>query len=133
MSRTGSLVFLVLLLVVLSGLSYSVLTPTSPMPLTSPTYELNSSNGFYARSAALQLPPSGTSVTAVQVEVRNALLLPLVRTANVAVQVYDWGGNLIRSGSATVSVPRLQTRTVAVPLNPSVPYSSVARVVVSVS
>ncbi|MEM2233684.1 MAG: hypothetical protein QXP81_09135 [Nitrososphaerota archaeon] len=130
MSRTRSLVFLVLLLARQGWLSYSVLTPTSPMPLTSPTYELNSSNNFYARSAIPQL--SGTSVTAVQVEVRNAQFLPLVRTANVAVQVYDWGGNLIRSGSATVSVPRLQTRTVTVSLSPSVPYSSVARVVVSV-
>jgi hypothetical protein len=124
-------VILFLAVIALSWFSYSVLIPASPMPITSPTFELNSNTArqLYARSAALVL--SGTYVTQVQVVVYNDA--GAQQTATVTVQIYDWSGNLIFQGSRVVTVPRKSTATATVNLSPSVPYSSVGRVVVNVS
>jgi hypothetical protein len=126
------LVLLSLSLITFSWLSHSVLIPASPMPITSPTFELNSNTvrQLYARSAALVL--SGTYyVTQVQVVVYNDA--GSQRTATVTVQIYDWDGNLLSGGSTSVTVPRRDTATATVNLSPSVPYSSVGRVVVNVA
>jgi hypothetical protein len=125
------LVLLFLSLITFSWLSHSVLIPANPMPLTSPTFQLNSNTArqFYARSAALAL--SGTSVTQVQVVVYNDAGSP--QTATVTVQIYDWDGNLLSGGSTSVTVPRRDTATATVNLSSSVPYSSVGRVVVNVA
>jgi hypothetical protein len=111
-------------------LSYSVLTPASPMPLTSPTFELVSDtiNLLYVREVVLVL--SGTSVTQVQVTVFNDK--KGAQNAAVTVQIY-WNGNLISQGSTTISVPGKKTNIATVTLSPSVPYSSIGRVVASVS
>jgi hypothetical protein len=125
------LALLSLSLIAFSWLSHSVLTPASPMPITSPTFELNSNTArqLYARSAALVL--SGTYVTQVQVVVYNDAGSP--QTATVTVQIYDWDGNLLSGGSTSVTVPRRDTATATVNLSQSVPYSSVGRVVVNVA
>jgi hypothetical protein len=125
-------VILFLAVIALSWFSYSVLIPASPMPITSPTFELNSNTArqLYARSAALVL--SGTyHVTQVQVVVYNDAGSP--RTATVTVQIYDWDGNLLSGGLTSVTVPRRDTATATVNLPTSVPYSSVGRVVVNVA
>jgi hypothetical protein len=124
-------VLLFLAVIAFSWFSYSVLIPASPMPITSPTFELNPNTArqLYARSAALVL--SGTYVTQVQVVVYNDA--GAQQTATVTVQIYDWSGNLIFQGSRVVTVPRKSTATATVNLSPSVPYSSVGRVVVNVS
>jgi hypothetical protein len=126
--RLLPLFLFLLTLIALSGFLYSVTIPASPMPLTSPTFSLNSANGFYARSARLFL--SGTDVTYVQVIVYNDLTSD--RTATVTVQIYDWNGNLISGGSVTSGVPGQSIATVTVTLSPPVPYSSVGTVVVDV-
>ncbi len=128
--KTRSLLFvsLFLALAAFSGILYSVFIPANPMPLTSPTFSLNSANGFYAKSAVLVF--SGTTVTQVQVAVYNSL--PYLRTATVTVQVFDWNGNLISSGSTLRFVSGFNVATATVTLSPSVPYSSVAEVRVSV-
>jgi hypothetical protein len=125
------LALLSLSLIAFSWLSYSVLIPASPMPITSPTFVLNSNTTrqLYARSAALVL--SGTYVTQVQVVVYNDAGSP--QTATVTVQIYDWDGNLLSGGSTSVTVPRRDTATATVNLSQSVPYSSVGRVVVNVA
>jgi hypothetical protein len=125
------LALLSLSLIAFSWLSYSVLIPANPMPLTSPTFELNSNTArqLYARSAVLVL--SGTYVTQVQVVVYNDAGSP--QTAIVTVQIYDWDGNLLSGGSTSVTVPRRDTATATVNLSQSVPYSSVGRVVVNVA
>jgi hypothetical protein len=125
------LVLLFLSLITFSWLSHSVLIPASPMPLTSPTFELNSNTArqLYARSAALVL--SGTYVTQVQVVVYNGAGSP--QTATVTVQIYDWNGNLISGGLGSVDVQRGNVATATADLSPSVPYSSVGRVVVNVA
>ena len=121
--------FLFLLtLIALSGFLYSVTIPASPMPLTSPTFSLNSANDFYARSARLVL--SGTDVTHMEVIVYNDLTRR--RTATVTVEIYDWNGNSISGGSISRSVPGQSTRTATVTLSRPVPYSSVGTVVVHV-
>jgi hypothetical protein len=125
------LALLSLSLITFSWLSHSVLIPANPMPLTSPTFELNSNTArqLYARSAVLVL--SGTYVTQVQVVVYNDAGSP--QTATVTVQIYDWDGNLLSGGSTSVTVPRRDTATATVNLSQSVPYSSVGRVVVNVA
>jgi len=125
------LVLLFLSLITFSWLSYSVLIPASPMPLTSPTFELNSNTALqlYARSAALVL--SGASVTQVQVVVYNDA--GSLQTATVTVQIYDWNGNLISGDLTSVTVPGRGIATATVNLSPPVPYSSVGRVVVNVA
>jgi hypothetical protein len=131
--RSIFLVLLFLAVIALSWFSYSVLIPASPMPITSPTFELNSNTArqLYARSAALVL--SGTYVTQVQVVVYNNAGSP--RTATVTVQIYDWDGNLVSASPTPVSVtvPGRNIATASVNLSPSVPYSSVGRVVVNVA
>jgi len=120
------------MVIVFTGFAHSVLTPASPMPLTSPTFELNSNTTrqLYARSAALVL--SGTYyVTQVQVVVYNDAGSP--QTAAVTVQIYDWSGNPLSGGLTSVAVPRRDTATATVNLPTSVPYSSVGRVVVNVA
>jgi len=126
--RLLPLFLFLLTLIALSGFIYSVTIPASPMPLISPTFSLNSANGFYARSARLFL--SGTDVTYVQVIVYNDLTSD--RTATVTVQIYDWNGNLISGGSVSVGVPGRSTGPATVTLSPPVPYSSVGTVVVHV-
>jgi len=125
------LVFLFLSLITFSWLSHSVLTPANPMPLTSPTFELNSNTArqLYAKSASFVL--SGTYVTQVQVVVYNARNLQ--QSAAITVQIYDWSGNLVSGGSASVTVQDRNITTASVNLSPSVPYSSVGRVVVNVA
>jgi hypothetical protein len=125
------LVLLSLSLITFSWLSHSVLIPANPMPLTSPTFELNSNTArqLYARSAVLVL--SGTYVTQVQAVVYNSA--GSSRTATVTVQIYDWNGDLISQGSTSVLVNARSTTTATVNLSPSVPYSSVGRVVVNVA
>jgi hypothetical protein len=126
------LVLLFLAVIALSWFSYSVLISVNPDPLTSPVlFELNSNTArqLYARSAALVL--SGSYVTQVQVVVYNDAGSP--QTATVTVQIYDWDGNLLSGGSTSVTVPRRDTATATVNLSPSVPYSSVGRVVVNVA
>jgi hypothetical protein len=125
------LVLLSLSLITFSWLSHSVLILANPMPLTSPTFELNSNTArqLYARSAVLVL--SGTYVTQVQVVVYNDA--GSSRTATVTVQIYDWNGNLISQGSTSVLVNARSTATATVNLSQSVPYSSVGRVVVNVA
>jgi len=127
-TRLLPLFLFLLTLIALSGFLYSVTIPASPMPLTSPTFSLNSANGFYARSARLVL--SGTDVTMVEVIVYNDLTS--ARTVEVTVQIYDWNGNLISGGSVTSGVPGQSIVTVTVTLSPIVPYSSVGTVVVHV-
>jgi hypothetical protein len=128
------LVLLFLAVIALSWFSYSVLISVSPDPLTSPVlFELNSNTvrQLYARSAVLVL--SGTYVTQVQVVVYNHA--GSSQTATVTVQIYDWDGNLV-SASPTpvpVTVPGRNIATATVNLSPSVPYSSVGRVVVNVA
>ncbi len=128
--KTRSLLFvsLFLALAAFSGILYSVFIPANPMPLTSPTFSLNSANGFYAKSAVLVF--SGTTVTQVRVVVYNSS--SNTRNAQVTVQVFDWNGNLISSGSTLRSVAGNNVATAIVTLSPSVPYSSVAEVRVSV-
>jgi hypothetical protein len=125
------LVLLFLSLTAFAWLSYSVLIPASPMPLTSPTFELRSdtANLLYVREVVLVL--SGTYVTQVEVTVFNNQAARN-QAADVTVQIYDWNGNLISQGSAPVTVLRRSTATVTVTLSAPVPYSSVGRVVVSV-
>jgi hypothetical protein len=125
------LVLFLIMVIVFTGFAHSVLTPANPMPLTSPTFELNSNTArqLYARSAALVL--SGTSVTQVQVVVYNDA--GSSRTATVTVQIYDWNGNLISQGSTPVVVNARSTATATVNLSQSVPYSSIGRVVVNVA
>jgi hypothetical protein len=128
------LVLLFLAVIALSWFSYSVLILVNPDPLTSPVlFELNSnpSQKLYARSAALVL--SGTYVTQVQVVVYNNAGSP--QTATVTVQIYDWDGNLVSESPTPVSVtvPGRYIATASVNLSPSVPYSSIGRVVVNVS
>ena len=125
------LVLLFLSLIAFSWLSYSVLVPASPMPLTSPTFELNSNTALqlYARSAALVL--SGASVTQVQVVVYNDA--GSSQPATVTVQIYDWNEGQIRSITTSVTVDQKSLKTVTVDVSPSVPYSSVGRVVVNVA
>jgi hypothetical protein len=125
------LVLLSLSLITFSWLSHSVLIPASPMPLTSPTFELRSdtTNLLYVREVVLVL--SGTSVTQVEVTVFNGK--KGAQNAAVTVQIYDWNGNLISQGSTTISVPGKKTNIATVTLSPSVPYSSIGRVVASVS
>jgi hypothetical protein len=126
------LVLLFLAVIALSWFSYSVLISVNPDPLTSPVlFELNSNTArqLYARSAALVL--SGTYVTQVQVVVYNDA--GSSQTATVTVQIYDWDGNLLSGGLTSVTVPRRDTATATVNLSPSVPYSSVGRVVVNVA
>lgn len=130
--RSIFLVLLFLAVIALSWFSYSVLISVNPDPLTSPVlFELNSNTArqLYAKSAVLVL--SGTYVTQVQVVVYNDAGSP--QTATVTVQIYDWDGNLLSGGSTSVTVPRRDTATATVNLSPSVPYSSVGRVVVNVS
>jgi len=127
-TRLLPLFLFLLTLIALSGFLYSVTIPASPMPLTSPTFSLNSANGFYARSARLVL--SGTDVTMVEVIVYNDLTS--ARTVEVTVQIYDWNGNLISGGSVTSGVPGQSIVTVTVTLSTPVPYSSVGTVVVHV-
>ena len=124
--RLLPLFLFLLTLIAFSGFLYSVTIPASPMPLTSPTFSLNSANGFYARSARLVL--SGTDVTKVEVIVYNDLTSD--RTATVTVQIYDWNGNSISGGSVSVGVQGRSIATVTVTLSPPVPYSSVGTVVV---
>jgi hypothetical protein len=125
------LALLSLSLITFSWLSYSVLIPASPMPLTSPTFELRSDTNdqLYVREVVLVL--SGTSVTQVEVTVFNGK--KGAQNAAVTVQIYDWNGNLISQGSTTISVPGKKTNIATVTLSPSVPYSSIGRVVASVS
>jgi hypothetical protein len=125
------LALLSLSLITFSWLSYSVLIPANPMPLTSPTFELRSDTNdqLYVREVVLVL--SGTSVTQVQVTVFNDKRG--AQNAAVTVQIYDWNGNLISQGSTTISVPGKKTNIATVTLSPSVPYSSIGRVVASVS
>jgi len=126
-------VLLFLAVIAFSWFSYSVLTPASPMPLTSPTFELNSNTAparqLYAKSASFVL--SGTYVTQVQVVVYNARNAQ--QSAAITVQIYDWSGNLVSGGSASVTVQGRNIATASVNLSPSVPYSSVGRVVVNVA
>jgi type 1 fimbria pilin len=124
-------VILFLAVIALSWFSYSVLIPANPMPLTSPTFELNSNTArqLYAKSAALVF--SGTYVTQVQVVIYNDA--GSRQTATVTVQIYDWDGNLLSGGLTSVTVPRRDTATATVNLPTSVPYSSVGRVVVNVA
>jgi hypothetical protein len=126
------LVLLFLSLTAFSWLSYSVLIPANPMPLTSPTFVLNSNTArlLYVREVVLGL--SGTSVTQVSVVVFNNMAA-VSQSATVTVQIYDWNGNLVSQGSEVVSVPARGTATAIVNLSPSVLYSSVGRVVASVS
>ena len=126
------MVLLFLAVITFSWLSYSVLVPASPMPLTSPTFELRSdtTNLLYVREVVLVL--SGTSVTQVQVTVFNNQAAQN-QNAGVTVQIYDWNGNLISQGSTTVGVNARSTATATVNLSQSVPYSSIGRVVASVS
>jgi hypothetical protein len=132
--RSIFLVLLFLAVIALSWFSYSVLISVNPDPLTSPVlFELNSNTArqLYARSAALVLSLSGTYVTQVQVVVYNDA--GSSQTATVTVQIYDWDGNLLSGGSTGVTVPRRDTATASVNLSPSVPYSSVGKVVVNVA
>ncbi len=128
--KTRSLLFvsLFLALAAFSGILYSVFIPANPMPLTSPTFSLNSANGFYAKSAVLVF--SGTTVTQVQVAVYNSS--SNTRIATVTVQVFDWNGNLISSGGTSQTINENSVATATVTLSPSVLYSSVAEVRVSV-
>jgi hypothetical protein len=129
------LIFLVLpflAVISFSWFTHSVLISVNPDPLTSPVlFELNSNTArqLYARSAALVL--SGTYVTQVQVVVYNNA--GSSQTATVTVQIYDWDGNLLSGGPTSVTVPGRNIATATVDLNPSVPYSSVGRVVVNVA
>ena len=118
-------------LITFSWLSYSVLIPANPMPLTSPTFELRSDTNdqLYVREVVLVL--SGTLVTQVEVTVFNGK--KGAQNAAVTVQIYDWNGNLISQGSTTISVPGKKTNIATVTLSPSVPYSTIGRVVASVS
>jgi hypothetical protein len=130
--RSIFLVLLFLAVIALSWFSYSVLISVNPDPLTSPVlFELNSNTvrQLYARSAALVL--SGSYVTQVQVVVYNDAGSP--QTATVTVQIYDWDGNLLSGGSTSVTVPGRYIATASVNLSPSVPYSSIGRVVVNVA
>jgi hypothetical protein len=128
------LVLLFLAVISFSWFTHSVLISVNPDPLTSPVlFELNSNTArqLYARSAVLVL--SGTYVTQVQVVVYNDAGSP--QTATVTVQIYDWDGNLV-SASPTpvpVTVPGRNIATASVNLSPSVPYSSIGRVVVNVA
>jgi type 1 fimbria pilin len=126
------LVLLSLSLITFSWLSHSVLIPASPMPLTSPTFELRSdtTNSLYVREVVLVL--SGTSVTQVNVIVFNNQAAQN-QNAGVTVQIYDWNGNLISQDSTTVTVLKRSAATATVNLSQSVPYSSIGRVVASVS
>jgi hypothetical protein len=101
------------------------------MPLTSPTFELRSDTNdqLYVREVVLVL--SGTSVTQVEVTVFNNKKGG--QNAAVTVQIYDWNGNLISQGTMTISVQGKKTNIATVTLSPSVPYSSIGRVVASVS
>jgi predicted flavoprotein YhiN len=123
-------VLLFLAVIAFSWFSYSVLIPASPMPITSPTFELRSdtTNLLYIREVVLVL--SGTSVTQVQVTVFNNKNRD--QNAAVTVQIYDWSGNLIFQGSRVVTVRKESTATATVNLSPSVPHSSVGMVVASV-
>jgi hypothetical protein len=125
------LALLSLSLITFSWLSYSVLIPANPMPLTSPTFELRSDTNdqLYVREVVLVL--SGTSVTQVEVTVFNNKKGG--QNAAVTVQIYDWNGNLISQGTMTISVQGKKTNIATVTLSPSVPYSSIGRVVASVS
>jgi hypothetical protein len=124
-------VILFLAVIALSWFSYSVLIPASPMPLTSPTFELRSDTNdqLYVREVVLVL--LGTSVTQVEVTVFNNKKGG--QNAAVTVQIYDWNGNLISQGTMTISVQGKKTNIATVTLSPSVPYSSIGRVVASVS
>jgi hypothetical protein len=128
------LIFLVLpflAVISFSWFSHSVLLSVNPDPLTSPVlFELNSNTvrQLYARSAVLVL--SGTYVTQVQVVVYNDA--GSSQTATVTVQIYDWDGNLLAGDHTSVTVPGRGIATAKVNLSPSVPYSSVGRVVVNV-
>jgi hypothetical protein len=130
-SKSIFLVLFLIAVIIFTGFAHSVLIPASPMPITSPTFELNSNTArqLYARSAVLVL--SGTYVTQVQVVVYNDA--GSSQTATVTVQIYDWSGNLVSGGSASVTVSGGGTTTAYVNLSPSVLYSSVGRVVASVS
>jgi hypothetical protein len=125
------LALLSLSLITFSWLSYSVLIPANPMPLTSPTFELRSDTNdqLYVREVVLVL--LGTSVTQVEVTVFNNKKGG--QNAAVTVQIYDWNGNLISQGTMTISVQGKKTNIATVTLSPSVPYSSIGRVVASVS
>lgn len=130
--RSIFLVLLFLAVIALSWFSYSVLISVNPDPLTSPVlFELNSNTArqLYVKSAVLVL--SGTLVTQVQVVVYNDAGSP--QTATVTVQIYDWDGNLLSGGPTSVTVPGRNIATASVNLSPSVPYSSVGRVVVNVA
>jgi hypothetical protein len=132
LNRRSILVLLFLAVIALSWFSYSVLISVNPDPLTSPVlFELNSNTArqLYAKSAVLVL--SGTYVTQVQVVVYNDA--GSSQTATVTVQIYDWDGNLLSGGLTSVTVPRRDAATATVNLSPSVPYSSIGRVVVNVA
>ncbi len=124
-------VFIFLAITTFAGLSYSVLMSANPVPLTSPTFELNSNTTqeLYTRSATLVL--SGTSVSQVNVAVYNKANTQ--KYATLTVQIYNWDGNLVAWGKATVTIPGREVSTVSITLSSSVPYSSIGRVVVSVS
>ena len=133
--RSIFLVLLFLSLIALSWYSYSVLISVNPDPLTSPVlFELNSNTTrqLYARSAVLVL--SETYVTQVQVVVYNDDARSS-QAATVTVQIYDWDGNLVSESPTPVpvTVPSRSINTATVNLSPSVPYSSIGRVVVNVA
>jgi hypothetical protein len=114
-------------LIALSGFLYSVTIPASPMPLTSPTFSLNSANGFYAKSARLIL--SGTDVTKVEVIVYNDLTS--ARTAQSRCRSLTGMGTSFLEVALLV-VSRDEAPPATVTLSPPVPYSSVGTVVVHV-
>jgi hypothetical protein len=126
------LVLLLIAVIVFTGFTHSVLIPANPMPLTSPTFELRSDTTYLLYVREVVLVFSGTSVTQVQVIVFNNQAAQN-QAADVTVQIYDWGGNLIFQGGTTVSVSKRSTATATVNLNPPVPYSSIGRVVASVA